>query len=159
MSPVQWRHARRSPLGCEGPEATNKVSRAPSTTLYPCQSLKPVIIVCSVIIFLFLPFFRRKFQGSALVLKIALRNITALTSYCFFLHQQHDKQAKDLVTKLNREVKHPDSDKLALPIEDIQGLRELTTEIVRLADAGDRKRWGPNLRDLNDLSKLLLTDE
>ena len=46
-----------------------------------------------------------------------------------------------------------------LPIEDIQGLRKLTTEIIRLRDVGKRTRWGPTRVDLIDLSKLILTDE
>ena len=48
----------------------------------------------------------------------------------------NDRQAKVLVERLNREVRRPDRGKLALPIEDIQGLRQLTSEIVRLAQDG-----------------------
>ena len=61
----------------------------------------------------------------------------------------NDATAKDLISRMNREVKRPDLGKLELSIEDIQGLREVTTEIVRLTDDGDRKRWGPTSRDLN----------
>ena len=70
-----------------------------------------------------------------------------------------EAKAKALVARMNREVKRPVSGKLQLPIEDIQGLRQITTEIIRLSEAGGKKRWGPNLRDLNALSKLILTDE
>ena len=70
-----------------------------------------------------------------------------------------DAKTKDLVKRILREVKRPDSDKLELPVEDIQGLRQITNEIIRLTEQGSRKRWGPNLRALNGLSKLLLTDE
>ena len=70
-----------------------------------------------------------------------------------------DAAAKELVNRLNREVIRPDSGKLEMPIEDIQGLRQLTTEIVRLADAGGTKRWGPTRINLNALGKLILTED
>ena len=71
-----------------------------------------------------------------------------------------DSTAKELVSRMNRKVNRPDSGKLQLPIDDVQGgLRQLTAKIIRLADEGNKKLWGPNLRDLNALSKLILTDD
>ena len=43
LSPLNRKHADGSPLGCELIEATNKVLRTLSVTLYSCQNLKLVI--------------------------------------------------------------------------------------------------------------------
>ena len=72
----------------------------------------------------------------------------------------NDAAANDLVARMIREVKRPDSGKLELPAEDIRALRQLTKEIVLLSAEGNiRKRWGPNMFTLSRLSKLILTDE
>ena len=70
-----------------------------------------------------------------------------------------DAAAKDLVARMNREVKRPASGKIEIPAEDIRGLQQITEEIARRTEQGSRKRWGPTLASLVALSKLLLSDE
>ena len=67
--------------------------------------------------------------------------------------------AKKLFARLIKNTKKPDSGPVSLSAEDAKSLSDVAKEIIRRDTEGIRARWGPRLPELNDLSKIILTDE
>ena len=65
--------------------------------------------------------------------------------------------AKHLVLKLIKTVKKPASGPVQLTVDEIDNLRSIATEIETRAKAKNRARWGPRVKDLNDLCAIILT--
>ena len=68
-------------------------------------------------------------------------------------------EAKALVQRLIKELKRPASGAIAIAQPDIDGIRKFATEVIKRADKGSRSFWGPRVADLNELCKIVLTDQ
>ena len=69
-----------------------------------------------------------------------------------------DDARKFFLNVIKNTVK-PASGPVQMTIPDISKLKTIVDNVVRLIEAGDRNHWGPRVKDLNDLCKIVLTDE
>ena len=69
------------------------------------------------------------------------------------------KVARNLIARLIQNTKRTGSGPVSLSAEDAKSLREVAKEIVRRDNEDIRSRWGPRISDMNELCKIILTDE